>query len=92
MHTYLIERHIPGAGKLSAAELRAISQQSVGILRDLGPEIRWLHSYVIEDKIYCVYESISTDLIHEHARCMGIPANHVSQIHATISPATATTA
>jgi len=89
MPTYLIERHIPGAGKLSAAELRAISQQSVGVLRDLGSNIRWLHSYVIDDKIYCVYESTTVALIEEHARCMGIPANEISEVHATISPATA---
>ncbi len=89
MATYLIERHIPGAGKLSPAELRAISQQSVGVLNDLGPNIRWLHSYVVDDRIYCVYESTSVALLEEHARCMGIPANAISEVHTIISPATA---
>jgi hypothetical protein len=90
MATYLIERYIPGAGKLSPDELRVISQQSVGILRDLGDGIRWLHSYVIDDRFYCVYESTGVALIEEHARCMGVPANTISEIHAIISPATAT--
>lgn len=89
MPTYLIERHIPGCGKLSPVELRAISQQSNSILRDLGPEIRWLHTYVIDDRMYCVYESASADMIREHARCMGVPANVISEVHTIISPATA---
>jgi hypothetical protein len=88
MTTYLIERHIPGAGKLSADELRVISRQSNGVLGSLGDGIRWLHSYVVDDRIYCVYESTSVELIREHARCMGIPASSISEIHATISPAT----
>jgi len=88
MATYLIERHIPGAGKLSKPELRAISQQSNGVLATLDG-IEWLHSYVVDDRIYCVYESSSVALIEEHARCLGVPANLISEIHATISPATA---
>jgi hypothetical protein len=89
MPTYLIERHIPGAGKMSPAELRAASQQSVGVLRELGPNIRWLHSYVVADYIYCVYESSSVELIREHARCMGLPADRISEVVTRISPATA---
>ena len=88
MATYLIERHIPGAGKLSQPELRAISQQSVGVLGTLDG-IRWLHSYVVADRIYCVYESATVALIEEHARCLGVPANVIYEVHATISPATA---
>jgi hypothetical protein len=88
MAKYLIERRIPGAGKLTPAELRAVSQQSVGVLGTLEG-IRWLHSYVLDDHIYCVYESTSKALIEEHARCLGIPANTISEIHTTISPATA---
>jgi hypothetical protein len=89
MATYLIERHIPGAGKLSPPELRAISKQSNGVLSSLGDDIRWIRSYVVDDRIYCVYESTSIALIEEHARCMGIPANAISEVQATISPATA---
>jgi len=89
MPTYLIERHIPGCGKLSPEELRATSRQSVEILASLGPEIRWLHSYVVDDRIYCVYEAPNVEMIQEHARCMGIPANEVSEIRTIISPATA---
>ena len=90
MKTYLIERHMPGAGKMSPDELRAASKQSVGVLSSLGDGIRWLHSYVIDDHIYCVYQSSSVELIVEHARCMGIPADRISEIHSTISPAAAT--
>jgi hypothetical protein len=87
--TYLIERRIPGAGQLAPPELGAIARQSVAILRDLGPDIRWLHTYVVDDRMYCVYESTSTDLIREHARCMGVPANEISEIRTIISPETA---
>jgi hypothetical protein len=89
MTKYLIERHIPGAGKLTPPELRAISQQSNGVLGTFGDEIRWLHSYVLDDRIYCVFESSSVALIEEHARCMGIPASSISEVKTTISPATA---
>ncbi len=88
MATYLIEREIPGAGKMSAAELRAVAQKSNGILRDLGPAIRWHHSYVTGDKIYCVYDSAHPDLIREHARCAGIPADRIAEIVAVIDPST----
>jgi hypothetical protein len=88
MPTYLIERHIPGAGAMSPDELRVISQKSNEILGSLGAGIRWLHSYVVDDRIYCVYEAGGTALIEEHARCMGIPADEIFEVRATISPAT----
>jgi hypothetical protein len=89
MPKYIIERELPGAGKLSRDELRAISQKSVGILKDLGPEIQWVQSYVVDDKIYCVYNAPSPDLIKQHARCGGFPANRISQVRAVIDPTTA---
>ena len=89
MPTYLIERHIPGAGKLSPDELRVISQKSNEILASLGPDIRWLHTYVLDDRMYCVYESNGVDAIVEHARCMGVPADLISEVQTVISPATA---
>jgi hypothetical protein len=89
MPRYVIERNIPGAGQLSAAELRAVSQTSVGILSELGPDICWIQSYVADDKIYCIYEAVSVALIEEHARCMGIPATQISEVRAMIDPTTA---
>ncbi|MGN6472690.1 MAG: DUF4242 domain-containing protein [Mycobacteriales bacterium] len=88
MPKYVIERTLPGAGKLSSDELQAISQKSNQVLADLGPEIHWLHSYVTEDKIYCVYHATDPDIIFEHARCGGFPADSVSMISAVIDPAT----
>jgi hypothetical protein len=89
MPRYVIEREIPGAGQLSPVELRTISKQSVGILKELGQSITWLHSFVTDDKIYCIYDSPNVELIHEHARCMGIPANHVAEVRVMIDPTTA---
>lgn len=89
MPKYVIERELPGAGQLSPAELRAISQKSVGILHALGPEIQWVHSYVTGDKLYCVYNAPSAELIEEHARCGGFPANRISEVKAVIDPVTA---
>lgn len=88
MPKYVIERELPGAGKLSAAELQAISEKSNKVLGELGPEIRWLQSYVTEDKIYCVYVAPDKDIIEEHARCGGFPANNISQVSAVIDPST----
>ena len=88
MPKYLIEREIPGAGKLSAAELKAISQKSCGVLRTLGSEIQWLESYVTPDKIYCVYIAPNEQLVLEHARQGGFPANRVSEIKTMIDPTT----
>ena len=89
MPKYVIERELPGAGKLTAQELRAISQRSVDVLLSLGPQIQWVHSYVTDDKLYCVYNAPSQDLVLEHAKCGGFPANRVSRVSATIDPVTA---
>ena len=78
MPKFVIERELPGAGKLSAAELQGISQKSCGVLRDLGPQIQWLHSYVTDDKIYCVYIAPNADVVREHATRGGFPANRIS--------------
>ena len=88
MPKYVIERELPGAGKLSADELRDISQTSNKVLRDLGPDIQWDHSYVTDDKIYCVYIAANEDIILEHARCGGFPANVVAQVGTVIDPTT----
>jgi hypothetical protein len=89
MPQYLIERDLPGAGKLSADELKAISQKSCGVLTQMGPQIQWVHSYVTGDKIYCVYRATNADLVREHARQGGFPANRVSEITSVIDPTTA---
>ena len=91
MPKYVIEREIPGVGKLSAGELQAISQKSCSVLNDLGPSIQWLHSYVTDDKIYCVYIAPSEESIREHARKGGFPCDRVSQVRAVIDPTTAET-
>ena len=89
MPKYVIERDLPGAGKLSASELPAISQKSCGVLKDLGPQIQWQHSYVTGDKIYCVYIAPNEQMVREHARQGGFPANRVSAVIRTIDPTTA---
>ena len=89
MPRYLIEREIPGAGKLSAEELQGISQKSCGVLRDMGPQIQWVQSYVTDDKVYCVYIAPDEEAIREHARQGGFPANRVSRIKTVIDPTTA---
>ncbi len=89
MPKYVVEREIPGVGKMSPAELKAISQKSVGILRDLGPDIQWVQSYVSDDRIYCVYNAPNVAIIKKHAECGGFPANRVSQVRAIIDPTTA---
>lgn len=87
---YVIEREIPGAGNLTAEELQAISQTSCGVLDEMGSEnIKWLHSYVTGDKIYCVYKANSEELVREHAQKGGFPANSVVAVKTIISPATA---
>ena len=80
MPKYMIERDLPGAGKLSAEELQGISQKSNSVISSLGPDIRWLQSFVSDDKIYCVYVAPDKDIIFEHARCGGFPANSVTEI------------
>ncbi len=89
MPKYVIERDIPGAGKLSADDLRAISQKSCGVLGGLGPQIQWLHSYVTDDRVYCVYIAPNEELVLEHARQGGFPANRVSRVANIIDPTTA---
>lgn len=89
MPKFVIEREIPGAGKLSARDLQAISQKSNRALSQLGSQVQWLQSYVTGDKVYCVYIAPNEELIREHARLGGFPANSVSQIAATIDPTTA---
>lgn len=89
MPLYLIERNIPGAGTLTPAELKAISQKSCGVLNQLGARIQWMHSYVTGDQIYCVYRAPDEDMVREHARLGGFPANRVSEIKTTIDPTTA---
>lgn len=89
MTQFVIERGIRGVGGSTAEELKAISQKSVSVLDDLGGDVRWLHSYVTDDKIYCVYEAPDADRVREHARRGGFPADSVQPVSATISPATA---
>ncbi len=89
MPKYVIEREIPEAGKLSTQELQAISEKSCGVLNQMGPQIQWVHSYVTGDKIYCVYIAPNEEMVREHARQGGFPANRVSEIKAVIDPTTA---
>lgn len=89
MKTYLIEREIPGAGKLTAEQLKGISQTSCSVLKEMGPRIEWIHSYVTGNKIFCIYKSESIELIKEHAKKGGFPANAIIEISSVISPATA---
>ncbi|MDP1570185.1 MAG: DUF4242 domain-containing protein [Vicinamibacterales bacterium] len=89
MPKYVIEREIPGAGNFTAEQLQGISQTSCGVLSTLGPQVQWLHSYVTGDKIYCVYIAPNEDLVREHARQGGFPANRVSQVATMIDPTTA---
>jgi hypothetical protein len=89
MPKYIIEREIADAGKLSAAELQGISQKSCGVLNQLGPTIQWVHSYVTDDKIYCVYIAPNEAMVREHAERGGFPANRISEIKQVIDPTTA---
>ena len=89
MPKFLIEREIPGAGKLTPQELRAISQKSCGVLREMGPQIQWVQSYVTEDKVYCVYVAPNEEAVRKHAQQGGFPANRVSRIGTVIDPTTA---
>ena len=89
LNMYVIERDMPGAGKLTPAELKAASQKSCVVLRNLGPQITWLQSYVTGDKLYCVYLAPSEELVREHAKVAGFPANSVNRVSTIISPKTA---
>lgn len=86
MPKFVIERELPGAGKLSHAELQGISQKSCDVLRKLGPEVQWVESYVVDEKIYCVYIAPNEDLVKKHAQMGGFPANKVSQVRSIIDP------
>jgi hypothetical protein len=89
MPQFVIERDMPGVCKLGANHLKGASQGSCSVLRQLGPEIQWVHSYVTDDKIYCIYRAPSEDLIRQHAETAGFPANSIAQVRATIDPTTA---
>ncbi len=89
MPQYVIEREMPGAGQLDADDLRQASQTSCSVLKDLGPTIQWVHSYVTNDKIFCIYRAPNEDMIREHARRGGFPCNKVSEIRNMIDPTTA---
>ncbi len=89
MPKYVIEREMPGLGKLTPAELKGASQKSCAVLRELGPSVQWLHSYVTEDKLYCVYIAPDEAAVREHARRGGFPANRISQVKTVIDPTTA---
>ena len=89
MPKFVIERELPGAGRLSPQELQGVAAKSNGVLCDLGPQIQWVHSYVTDDKIYCVYVAPNAELIREHARKGGFPANKISEIKTSIDPTTA---
>jgi hypothetical protein len=89
MPKFVIEREIPGAGKLSPAELKAISQKSCSVLSSMGPQIQWVQSYVTGDKIYCVYNAPNEEMVRRHAKEGGFPANRVARVVAIIDPTTA---
>ena len=89
MPKYVIERDVPGAGNLTDAQLRELSQKSVSVLKGMGPEIQWLHSYVTGDKIYCIYNAPNEEMVREHAKQGGFPANSVSRVSTIIDPTTA---
>jgi len=89
MPKYVIEREVPGAGQLTREQIQAISQNSCGVLRNLGPQIQWVHSYVTGDKIYCVYIAPNEEMVREHARQGGFPANRISEVKTVIDPTSA---
>ncbi len=89
MPKFVIERNLPGVGKLSPEELQSISQKSCEVLRELGPQINWVQSYVTDDKIYCVYVAPNAELIREHAQKGGFPADQISEVRSVIDPTTA---
>jgi len=89
MPKFVIERQIPGAGKLAPADLKAISQKSCGVLASMGPSIQWIQSYVTDDRIYCIYQAPDEASVRKHAELGGFPANAVMRVHTVIDPATA---
>jgi hypothetical protein len=91
MPKFVIEREIPGAGSMSAKQVQAVAEKSCSVLRNLGPQIQWLHSYVTENKIYCIYIAPNEEMVREHAQMGGFPANSVAQVMRVIDPTTAET-
>lgn len=91
MPKYVIERELPGVGEMTSEQLQAVAQKSCNVIRELGPQVQWLHSYVTGDKIYCVYISPNEDLVREHAKRGGFPANRISEVKEIIDPVTAET-
>jgi hypothetical protein len=89
MPQFVIERDMPGVGGLGAEELKSASQTSCSVLRELGPDIQWVHSYVTDDKIYCIYRAPNADIIRDHAARGGFPANSIAEVRAMIDPTTA---
>jgi hypothetical protein len=89
MPKYVIEREIPGAGKSSGADLKGISQKSCDVLKEMGPQIQWVQSYVTDDKVYCVYIAPDEAMVRQHAEQGGFPANSVARVHTVIDPTTA---
>ena len=89
MPQYVIEREMPGAGQLEPEDLKMASQTSCSVLRDLGPQFQWVHSYVTDNKLYCIYRAPNEEIIREHAQRGGFPINKVSQVRRTIDPTTA---
>ncbi len=89
MPEYVIERDMPGVGSLGSGELKGASQTSCSVLRELGPDIQWVHSYVTDDKIYCIYRAPNEDLIREHAARGGFPANKINRVRTVSDPTTA---
>ncbi len=89
MPKYVIEREIPGAGNLGPEELKGIAQTACGVLREMGPEINWVQSYVTDDKVYCIYIAPNEEAIREHAQRGGFPADRISQVRATVDPTSA---
>jgi hypothetical protein len=89
MPKFVIERDLPGAGKLSSEELQSISQKSCSVLSNLGPQIQWIHSYVTDDKIYCIYIAPDEEMVRQHAEMGGFPANRISEVRTMIDPTSA---
>ena len=89
MPKFVIEREIPGAGKLSDGDIQGIAQKSCGVLKEMGPQIQWVHSYVTDDKIYCIYNAPNEDAVREHAKRGGFPANSVARVRRVIDPVSA---
>jgi len=89
MPNFVIEREIPGASKMTPEQVREAAMKSLNVLKDLGPQIQWLHSYVTDDKVYCIYWALNEEIIREHARRAGFPANRVAAVRGMMQPSSA---